>query len=115
MRQRRTPVKGYKAHVAADEEGGIVRKLVVTPGTVHDSQGLAPVLPARPERVWADSAYDQWTRPARARARRGVPRIARRVDTRMNVGGSLSKSSRHCVFRSGIGIVFSAADRASAA
>ena len=28
----------------------------------------------RPGRVWADSAYDQWTRPARARARRGVPR-----------------------------------------
>jgi IS5 family transposase len=80
---RRTPVKGYKAHVAADEEGGIVRKLKVTPANVHDSQGLAPVLPARPGRVWADSAYDQWTSHARVRARRGVPRIARRLGTRM--------------------------------
>ena len=44
----RTPVQGYKAHVAADEAGGIVRRVVVTPASVHDSQGLAPVLPARP-------------------------------------------------------------------
>ena len=80
---RRTPVKGYKAHVAADEDGGIVRKVAVTPANVHDSQGLAPVLPARPGRVWADSAYDQWTSHAEVRARRGVPRIARRVDKRM--------------------------------
>ena len=52
----RTPVKGYKAHVAADEDGGIVRRVAVTPANLHDSRGLAPVLPARPGRVWADSA-----------------------------------------------------------
>ena len=54
----RTPVKGYKAHVAADEAGGIVRRVLVTPANVHDSRGLVPVLPARPGRVWADRAYD---------------------------------------------------------
>ncbi len=49
-------MKGYKAHVAAVEDGGIVRKVVVTLANVHDAQGLAPVLPARPGRVWAESA-----------------------------------------------------------
>jgi IS5 family transposase len=79
----RTPVRGYKAHVAADEAGGIVRKVKVTPANVHDSQGLAPVLPARPGRVWADSAYDQAASHVRVRAKGGVPRIARRVSKRM--------------------------------
>jgi transposase, IS5 family len=80
---RRTPVKGYKAHVAADEAGGIVRKVVVTPANVHDAQGLEPVLPARPGRVWADSAYDSRASHARVRAKGGVPRIARRIDKRI--------------------------------
>jgi IS5 family transposase len=79
----RTPVRGYKAHVAADEDGGIVRKLVVTPANVHDSQGLAPVLPERPGRVWADSAYDSHSSHLRVRAKRGRPRIARRLSARM--------------------------------
>lgn len=79
----RTPVKGYKAHVAADEDGGVVRRVLVTPGSVHDSRGFEPVLPARPGRVWADGAYDSHALHAAVRARRGVPRIARAVTARM--------------------------------
>jgi IS5 family transposase len=81
--RHRTPVQGYKAHVAADEAGGIVRRVVVTPANVHDSQGLEPVLPARPGRVWADAAYDSQASHDRVRARRGAPRIARRLHERM--------------------------------
>lgn len=77
--RRRTPVRGYKAHVAADEDGGIVRKVVVTPANVHDSQELAPVLAGRPGRVWADSAYDSQASHDEVRARGGQPRIARRL------------------------------------
>jgi len=79
----RTPVKGYKAHVAADEAGGIVRRVEVTAANVHDSRGFEPVLPARPGRVWADRAYDSHAIHAAVRARRGVPRIARQVTARM--------------------------------
>lgn len=79
----RTPAKGYKAHVAADEEGGIVRRIAVTPASVHDASGLPLVLPARPGRVWADSAYDNQAIHDRVRARRGSPRIARRLHKRM--------------------------------
>jgi IS5 family transposase len=42
---RRTPVKG-EALVAADEDGGIVRRVIVSPGSVHDSRRFEPVLPA---------------------------------------------------------------------
>jgi len=80
---RRTPAKGYKAHVAADEDGGIVRRIAVTPANVHDARGLPLVLPARPGRVWADSAYDNQAIHDRVRARRGNPRIARRLHRRM--------------------------------
>lgn len=79
----RTPVKGYKAHVSADEAGGIVRRVVVTPGSVHDSHGFEPVLPVRPGRVWADRAYDSRALHDLVRARRGVPRIVRQVTARM--------------------------------
>ena len=68
---RRTPVKGYKAHVAADEAGGIVRRVEVTPANVHDSRGFEPVLPARPGRVWADRAYDSHAPRRGAGAARG--------------------------------------------
>lgn len=81
--KHRTPTKGYKAHVAADEAGGIVRRVLVTPANVHDSDGLVPVLPARPGRVWADRAYDSQTIHRAIRERRGTPQIARRVTARM--------------------------------
>jgi transposase, IS5 family len=79
----RTPVKGYKAHIAADEAGGIVRRVLVTPANVHDSHGLVPVLPARPGRVWADRAYDSHAIHREIRERRGMPQIARQVTSRM--------------------------------
>jgi IS5 family transposase len=81
--RHRTPVKGYKAHVAADEGGGIVRRVLVTPANVHDSRGMMPVLPGRPGRVWADRAYDSHALHGAIRERRGVPRIARQVTTSM--------------------------------
>ena len=64
--------------------GGIVRRIAVTPASVHDSQGLEPVLPGRPGRVWADSANDSQAIHDRVRERRGSPRIARRLHKRMS-------------------------------
>lgn len=75
------PAKGYKAHVATDESGSIVRRVVVTPANRHDSQGIAPLIGRRPGRVWADSAYDSGAVRALVR-RRGEDRIIRRVDSR---------------------------------
>ena len=57
------PVKGYKAHVATDESGGIVRKVTVTEANRPDAEGMARLLDRHPGRVWADSAYDQGSNP----------------------------------------------------
>jgi transposase, IS5 family len=91
--RHRTPVKGYKAHVAADEAGGIVRRVVVTPANVHDSRGLVPVLPARPGRVWADRAYDSHALHTAIRERHGVPQIARQVTSRMAPARQAARSA----------------------
>lgn len=79
---RRTPVKGYKAHVATDEAGGIVRRIAVTPANVADARGAAGLLGRWPGRVWADSAYDQGPLKARIRKGRGEPMIVRRLHKR---------------------------------
>ena len=73
----RSPVKGYKAHVATDEEGGIVRRVAVTAANVPDAQGM--VLPRDPGRVWADAGYDSHAVAVRIRKARGEPRVIRRL------------------------------------
>lgn len=76
------PVKGYKAHVATDEAGAIVRKLTVTPANTHDAHGLAPVLGRHPGRVYADTAYDSRALRDEVRRRGGRPFIQRQVHRR---------------------------------
>ena len=85
------PEKGYKAHIATDETGDIVRKLVVTPANTHDSQGMWHVLDRHPGRVWADSAYDQAALKARIRRRRGEPMIVRRMGGRPGTAMTAAK------------------------
>jgi transposase, IS5 family len=95
----RPAVKGYKAHVATDEDGGIVCKVVVTPANVHDSQGFVPVLPRHPGRVYADAAYDNASLSAHVRARGGRPCIARRIDKRSRPELNAAKAAWNAVIR----------------
>lgn len=71
----RTPVHGYKAHVATDEGGGIVRRVAVTPGNVRDAAGM--VLPRNPGTVWADAGYAGRKTEARIRRSNGTPKVMR--------------------------------------
>src|SRR5215212_3862822 len=73
--RRKRPVHGYKAHVATDEAGGLVRTVEITTANVHDGIMLEAVLPSDPGEVYADSAYaaDRFTSVIRARG--GVPRV----------------------------------------
>jgi len=73
------PAKGYKAHVATDEGGDIVRKVVVTAANLPDAAGMRHLLDRHPGRVWADSAYDQGRLKEMIRRRRGEPKIVRRM------------------------------------
>lgn len=73
------PVKGYKAHVATDEAGGIVRRVVVTAANAHDAGPAAGLVGRHPGRVWADSAYDSGPLKERIRRGGGAPMIVRRI------------------------------------
>jgi transposase, IS5 family len=90
---KRPPVQGYKAHIAADREDGIVRRVVVTPANVPEARALDAVLPPRPGEVFADSAYDQQAVHARIRAARGRPRIIKRVHKRSRPALNAAKAA----------------------
>ena len=53
----RKPVHGYKAHVATDEQGGLIRGVEITTANVHDAAELEAVLPSEPGNVYGDSAF----------------------------------------------------------
>lgn len=55
--RRRKPLHGDKAHIATDEDAGLVRGVEVTTANVHDAAGSERVLPPEPGDVYADSAF----------------------------------------------------------
>lgn len=73
--RRRKPVHGYKAHVATDQEAGLIHGVEITTANVHDAAELEAILPDAPGHTYGDSAY-QGSRPERIiRARGGIPRV----------------------------------------
>ena len=73
--RRRKPVHGYKAHVATDQDAGLIRGVEITTANVHDAAELDAILPDAPGDTYGDSAY-QGSRSERIiRARGGIPRV----------------------------------------
>ena len=73
--RRKAPVHGFKAHVASDQDGGIVREVEVTPANIHDGRMLAAVLPDDPGEVYADLAYESHANEERIRRAGGCSRL----------------------------------------
>lgn len=73
--RRRKPVHGYKAHMATDQEAGLIRGVEVTTANVHDAAELEAVLPDKPGDVYGDSAFTGSRPEAVIRARGGTPRV----------------------------------------
>jgi transposase, IS5 family len=71
----RKPVRGYKARVATDEQGGLIRGVEVTTANVHDAAELEAVLPPEPGDVYGDSAFAGSRSERIITARGGTPRI----------------------------------------
>lgn len=72
----RKAIHSYKAHVAADADTGLVERVVITPGSVHDGRAGAAVVPDDPGVVYADSACRGAHFAQAVRARGGVTRVA---------------------------------------
>jgi IS5 family transposase len=73
--RRKAPVHGYKAHIAADADSGIVRSVETTPANVSDGRMLTGVLPESPGEVYADLAYASVANEQEIRAAGGQPRL----------------------------------------
>jgi IS5 family transposase len=73
--RRRKPVHGYKAHVATDQEAGLIRGVEITTANVHDAAELEAVLPPEPGEVYGDSAFAGARPEGVIRAQGGVPRV----------------------------------------
>ena len=73
--RRRKPVHGYKAHIATDQEAGLIRGVEVTTANVHDAAELDAVLPDPPGDTYGDTAYSGSRPEAVIRARGGNPRV----------------------------------------
>ena len=64
---------GYKAHVAVDQDSGLVRQAIMTPADVHDSVKMDELVQGDEAAVYADKAYDDATRRERLKARGIAP------------------------------------------
>jgi IS5 family transposase len=73
--RRRKPVHGYKAHIATDQEAGLIRGVEVTTANVHDAAELEAVLPDAPGHVYGDSAFSGSRPEAVIRAKGGIPYV----------------------------------------
>lgn len=72
--RRRKPVHGYKAHVATDQDAGLIRGVEITTANVHDAAELAAILPVAPGDTYCDTAYSGNRPEGVIRARGGIPR-----------------------------------------
>ena len=73
--RRKKPVHGYKAHIATDEAGGLVRSVEITTANIHDGTMLEALLPHAPGEVYGDSAYAAGRFTDVIRARGGRARV----------------------------------------
>ena len=54
----RAPAYGYKAHIAADKDSGILRAVETAPANEADVSIAPAIIPDEPGEVYADRAYD---------------------------------------------------------
>lgn len=73
--RRRKPLHGDKAHLATDQEAGLIRGVEVATANTHDAANLGDILPEAPGDAHGDSAVAGARPAAVIRARVGRPRV----------------------------------------
>jgi IS5 family transposase len=71
-------VFGYKAHVAADKDSGLIRKAILTPASANESETADALILGDEAAVYADKAYENKERRKRLRAAGVKDRIMHR-------------------------------------
>ena len=74
----RAPAHGYKAHISADKETGIIRTVETTPANEADVAVAPSIIPDRPGEVYGDRAYDALSVAAAIESSGGTSRLMRK-------------------------------------
>jgi transposase, IS5 family len=69
---------GYKAHIAADKDSGLIRKVETTPANEADVSIAPAIIPDEPGEVYADRAYDALSVEKAIIAAGGTARLLRK-------------------------------------
>src|SRR5262249_683927 len=76
--ERRGLFHGYKPHLAADKDTGIIRKVETTPANEDDVAIGPEIIPDQPGEVYGDKAYDALSVAAAIEASGGVAKLLRK-------------------------------------
>ena len=74
----RQPAHGYKAHIAADKDTGIIREVEITAANEADVSIAPAIIPDEPGEVYADRAYDALSVEKAIEAKGGTVRLLRK-------------------------------------
>lgn len=74
----RAPAHGYKAHIAADKDTGIIRAVETTPANEADVAMAPAIIPDEPGEVYGDKAYDALSVEMAITRKGGTPRLLRK-------------------------------------
>jgi IS5 family transposase len=74
----RAPVHGYKAHIAADKDSGIIREVETTAANEPDVAIGPSIIPDEPGEVYADRAYDALSVEKAIEAKGGTAKLLRK-------------------------------------
>jgi transposase, IS5 family len=74
----RAPTHGYKAHISADKDTGIIRTVETTPANEADVAVAPSIIPDRPGEVYGDRAYDALSVAAAIEASGGTSKLMRK-------------------------------------
>jgi transposase, IS5 family len=74
----RAPAHGYKAHISADKDTGIIRTVEATPANEADVAVAPSLIPDGPGEVYGDRAYDALSVAAAIEASGGIVRLLRK-------------------------------------
>jgi IS5 family transposase len=74
----RAPAHGYKAHIAADKDTGIIREVETTAANEADVNVAPAIIPDDPGEVYGDRAYDALSVEAAVEAKGGTPKLMRK-------------------------------------
>jgi transposase, IS5 family len=74
----RPPAHGYKAHIAADKDTGIIRDIETTAANEPDVSIAPSIIPDEPGEVYADKAYDALSVEEAIKAKGGTARLLRK-------------------------------------